>query len=102
MAGLDFRDCRLDCEYNAKPIPYKIAQARKAYWVYKRDPKLGLQKTMRILGLTKPQVDLPEHEQKRLALLKSGTGATKKPAPTLKPMGLPVLEESGNDSCSSC
>lgn len=99
MAGLDFRDCRLDCEYNAKPIPYKIAQMRKAYWVYRRDPKVGLQKTLRIFGFTKPQVELSDEESRRLASLNSGTGAVKKKV-VKTATGLPMLQKA-EDSCST-
>jgi MoaA/NifB/PqqE/SkfB family radical SAM enzyme len=66
MARHDFRDCRVDCEFNIRPINYKVAQVRKAYWVYKRDPKLGWEKTKRVMGLTKPQIDLPKEELVRI------------------------------------
>ena len=80
MLNLDFRDCRVDCEYNAKPIPYKVAQARKAYWVYKRDPKVGAQKTLRILGMTEPQIKLSEEE--RIRIEKVAPMMSSKPDPT--------------------
>jgi radical SAM protein with 4Fe4S-binding SPASM domain len=66
MLQFDFRDCRVECEFNCRPINYRIAQARRAYWVFRRGPKTGFQKTLRALRLTKPQIELSAKESKRL------------------------------------
>jgi MoaA/NifB/PqqE/SkfB family radical SAM enzyme len=60
MLDLNFRDCMVACDLNARPINPRIAQLRKAYWVAKRDPKTAMQKALRKLGLTNAQIDQPD------------------------------------------
>ncbi len=59
MIGLDFRDCMVACDLNAKPIHPKLALARKAYWVVRRDPKSAVKKGLRKFGLTSAQKPAP-------------------------------------------
>lgn len=65
MLKLDFRDCLPACDLNAKPIHPHIAEARKAYWVFRREPKTAYKKALRRFGLTSAQLDMPpeHHEQ---------------------------------------
>ncbi|MBL0062886.1 MAG: SPASM domain-containing protein [bacterium] len=67
MLNMDFRDCLVACDTNAKPINQKLADARKAYWIVKRNPKSAVKKGLRRLGLSSAQIDLPE-EMKPKAL----------------------------------
>ena len=67
MLGLDFRDCLVACDLNANPINPRIANARKAYWVIKRDPKEAIKKAKRRLGFDTAQIDLhPQQPQSRV------------------------------------
>ena len=59
MLNLDFRDCMVACDLNARPINPKAAQVRKAYWVVRRDPKSAVKKGLRKFGLTNAQQPLP-------------------------------------------
>ena len=76
MLGMDFRDCEVACDLNAKPISKKVADARKAYAVIKRDPRRAVKKGLRRLGLSSAQIDMPE-EMKPKALTQQS--AAKKP-----------------------
>lgn len=59
MLNLDFRDCVISCDLNAKPIDHRMSLARKAYWVVRRDPRVAFSKAKRKLGFTNAQLDLP-------------------------------------------
>ncbi len=72
MLNMDFRDCEVACDLNARPISKKVADARKAYAVIKRDPHSAIKKGMRRLGLSSAQIDLPE-EMKPKALVQLNT-----------------------------
>lgn len=56
MLKLDFRDCLVVCDLNARPINPHVAQIRKACWVVRRDPKSALKKGLRKFGLTSAQM----------------------------------------------
>ncbi|RPH93985.1 radical SAM protein [candidate division KSB1 bacterium] len=56
MLKMDFRDCTVACDLNANPIDHRIAFLRKAYWVFRRNPRNALKKGMRKLGLTTAQI----------------------------------------------
>lgn len=66
MLSLDFRDCLVACDLNAKPIDHRTAQVRKAFWLARRDPTTVVKKGMRKLGITNAQIKLTEHERWRL------------------------------------
>lgn len=71
MLNMDFRDCEVACDLNAKPINKKIADGRKAYAIIKRNPKSAVKKGLRKLGLSNAQIDMPE-EMKPKALTQLG------------------------------
>ncbi len=72
MLNLDFRDCLLACDLNVKPVHPKVAEARKAYWTVRRDPKGAMAKAIRKFGLSNAQMKLSPEEIARLE--KSGSG----------------------------
>ncbi|MFH1011699.1 MAG: radical SAM protein, partial [bacterium] len=39
MLNDDFRDCMVACHLNTRPIDARTATVRKAYWLFRRDPK---------------------------------------------------------------
>jgi MoaA/NifB/PqqE/SkfB family radical SAM enzyme len=55
MLNMDFRDCTVACDLNANPIDHRIATMRKAYWVFRRNPRTAVAKGLRKLGLTSAQ-----------------------------------------------
>jgi len=81
MLNNDFRDCEVACDLNANPISKKVADARKAYALIRRDPKSAWKKGMRRLGLSSAQVDLPD-DLKPKALAQGGL--TRTPEETTK------------------
>jgi MoaA/NifB/PqqE/SkfB family radical SAM enzyme len=56
MGDLDFRDCLVACDLNARPIHPTVSTMRKAYWVARRDPRAAVNKGMRKLGITNAQI----------------------------------------------
>jgi MoaA/NifB/PqqE/SkfB family radical SAM enzyme len=58
MARMDFRDCQLTCDLNANPTNESVANLRRAYWVFRRDPKGAGKKLARKLGLSNAQLKL--------------------------------------------
>jgi hypothetical protein len=74
MLNLDFRDCLLACDLNTKPIHPKVADARKAYWTVRRDPKGAMSKAIRKFGLSNAQMKLSPQEIVKLESVGSGTG----------------------------
>lgn len=71
MLNMNFRDCLVACDTNAKPINQKLADARKAYWIVKRNPKSAVKKGLRRLGLSSAQIDLPEEMKPKALQLQS-------------------------------
>lgn len=59
MLDLDFRDCMTACDLNAKPIDQKLSDARRLYWLMRREPNTAYAKVLRKLGMSKAQLDLP-------------------------------------------
>jgi len=59
MLDMNFGNCMVACDNNANPIHPRLANARKAYWILRRDPRGAVQKGMRRLGFTSAQVELP-------------------------------------------
>ncbi|MBK6909331.1 MAG: SPASM domain-containing protein [bacterium] len=60
MLGMDFGNCMVACDMNANPAHPKIADARKAVAVFRREPKSAVKKGLRRFGLTSAQIELPE------------------------------------------
>jgi hypothetical protein len=50
------------CDLNANPIDPKVAHLRKAYWVFRRDPKSVFVKVVRRLRGGTAQIDVPVPE----------------------------------------
>ncbi len=68
MMNMNFSDCMVACDSNANPVHPRIANARKAYWIVRRDPRSAVKKGLRRLGFTSAQIDLPdEMKPKRLS-----------------------------------
>lgn len=55
MRTLDFRDCLVVCDLNARPIRPLHADIRKGYWAIRRNPRTALKKALRKFGLTSAQ-----------------------------------------------
>jgi MoaA/NifB/PqqE/SkfB family radical SAM enzyme len=52
----DYRDCWPACELNACPIDHRIARMRQGIAAFRNNPRTGVRKVLRKLGLLKPQL----------------------------------------------
>jgi hypothetical protein len=61
MMRHDFRDCLPACDLNTNPLHPRAAEARKAMWIIRRDPRSAYKKALRKLGITSAQLEMPDH-----------------------------------------